>query len=124
MNSGKFNKTLKPPHPHKILKKFPKKIQVFFFPSKLCKFFPFVSKFLANFTFSLGPRRQIRSFPFGVYKYYIPPNGRFRNLQYSGAEFAVDVFQNLRAKCAQFAKFEKFAVRKSPKVHVEKTLIV
>ena len=67
---------------------------------------------------------QIRSFPFGVYKYYIPPNGRFRNLQYSGAEFAVDVFQNLRAKCAQFAKFEKFAVRKSPKVHVEKTLIV
>ena len=36
---------------------------------------------------------QIRSFPFGVYKYYIPPNGRFRNLHISPPNFRLLLFE-------------------------------
>ena len=66
-----------PPHPRKILE-------------KLCKFFlsvlqilqifgRFIAIFLQISKIALHSV-QIRSFPFGVYKYYIPPNGRFADL--------------------------------------------
>ena len=66
-----------PPHPHKILENVEKKFEVF---CKFGKFFVRLQQIFSKFSILPQGTQQIRSFPFGVYKYYIPLNGRFADL--------------------------------------------
>jgi len=90
----------RPPTPPKILekKKTKKNSQLF---CKFGKFFPFISKFFSKSPNSLNVREQTPTFPFRVYKYYIPLNGRAGDLL-GFARWMGGVCSNIWSRFARF----------------------
>ena len=79
-----------PPHPLKILEWKKKIAKLFLSVLQILQIFDrFIANFLQISKIALETL-QIRSFPFGVYKYYIPLNGRFADLLDAVPECADD----------------------------------
>ena len=95
-----FSSSFHPPRPpHKILE-IPKKKEVF---CKFRKFLPDLSKFFSKPLVSFKETQQTPTFPFRVYKYYIPLNGTAGNL----LGFARCLAEVCTMKSSRFANFLK-----------------